>query len=214
MTRSELLGVLTANCTCEKDKAALNSLSNEGLVAVANAMPEALQKAIDKKNGNRMAGKKDDEEIEDNAGGKAQGSNADVTGGGFLQVGGKGTRDEYTGNRATNLTEWEASMPPEALAVWNTAKAAELRERKAVIDHLTAGVQNADKKAALTNKFMAMRVNDLHDLVAITAPVQVRRVPVPDPIYTGASTPAGGLTGNRGDEDVLDLPRMDLTEKA
>jgi len=214
MKRSELLEVLTANCKCDQDKAAMNSLSNAGLVAIANAMPEVF-----KKNANRMAGKRDDddedkdEELDDlnkNGSKKAEGSNADVTGGGFIQAGGKGTKDEYSTNKAQTLTEWEASMPPEALAVWNTAKSAELRERKALIDHLTANVQNPDKKALLTNKFMTTSVKDLQDLIAIAAPAPVRRVAVPDPIYTGASTPSG-ITGNRDADDVLDLPRMDLT---
>lgn len=215
MKRSELLGILTANCKNDEDKAALNELSNTALVAIANGIGDMV-----KKNANRMAGKKD-EELEDNDGtaGKAEGSNADATPNGSIQAGGAGKPTEYNTNAAVKpktLSEFEQSMQgsPEAMAIWNTAKNAELRERTAVIDHLTANVANPERKAALKAKFMTMTVNDLNDLVPLAAPAPRRQMTLPDPIYVGAAAPAG-ITGNAvQDGDALDLPRMSYEDAA
>lgn len=198
-TKEQAIKKLTANCKCEADKAALNALSEETLLALAR-----------------------------NA--KAEGSNADATGGGTVQAGGEEdseSEDEFTdkvkvkekggaavGNRKT-ADQWFADAPPEIRAAVQNAMRIEQTERRRLVDRLVANVGNAEQKAALSAKLMRKPLDELQETLALV-PVANAQPQWSDlqALYLGA---AGGPVANvaaPASDDLLDLPTMNYGPEA
>jgi hypothetical protein len=210
--RNTILERLTANCSCEDDKAALNSLGDETLLGVLlNAeMPAFIKKKIAAKKKKEEAVDEEDMEEEEEPVEMKKGATKNTT---------SVTAELIAANaaapapKAKTMREFEATMPPEVLAVWNSAKQIELRERKAIVDRLTVNVTNPDRRKSLTDSLMGKPMGDLVELLAIAAPPPRRSVAVPEPLYTAASAP-NSITGNANtDDDLLPLPSMSLIEK-
>lgn len=215
--RKIILSGLTANCSCDKDKAALNSLSDEAIqnlflsagVANAEKCPECggpMEDGVCQK-----CGYKEGETENDGASGKAEGSNADVTGSGkFAQAGGKGTKDEYnkgTTNRQS-ITEWEATAPPEVVAQWKFAQQINLNAKEQKVKQITANISNKDVKDKKTRDLMKKEHHELDEILALMATTN-RRIPTPPPIYVGQSAPVINRDTEDSDtDDVLPLPSM------
>jgi hypothetical protein len=106
------------------------------------------------------------------------------------------------------LTEWEKSMPAEALEVWNAAKKVAAGHKGNLIERLTANVQGDEAKQAAAAVYNAMKPEQLEALAA-TLPVQAVTFNRPLPSYLGASggpvaKPAQNKAGDQ--DDVLPIP--------
>lgn len=211
-TREQMLARLTANCNCDKDKAAFNSLSDATLNALFTK-----KTAPGKKKGQPPMmddeDQEDEEEPEFNAdGSKAEGSNATATGSGTTQAGGKGTKDEYdTGVTTTNAAKaWLEKAPPEVAAVFNHGLQQMQNEKVRIVRHLTANSTGEARKAAI-QVYHKMGLPELRLLAAASpmAPTQNSFIPVPeaDPValYYGAAGMGNPLTANTEGSDDKDL---------
>ncbi len=117
--------------------------------------------------------------------------------------------------RQLSMKEWEASMPAEARAVWNSVKAKEQSDREDVVKRLISNVSNKDRKVELAKKYLdhsKYSLDDLKDMVSLlpTANTWQQEEPVTNggfatdssiPLYHGAS--GGAPTVNDRQEILL-----------
>ena len=114
--------------------------------------------------------------------------------------------------RPSTLKEWEASMPPEALAIWNAAKNAVGGEREKVINSLEAFVANtrdADKKRIVENRLRNPKASleSLQETLALVGNAGAPRHDAEaDPLELLTLYPPAGPTGNSGDNSEDDEP--------
>jgi hypothetical protein len=115
-----------------------------------------------------------------------------------------------TGNKAKpaptkpTLKDWEASMPPEALAVWNSAKKVVHTKKAEIIAHLTANVSGDAKK----NLIAVLGKKDMDELetLALLAPKPTQNA---DDDFSYLAPDFSGAAGGppvANDEDFGDLP--------
>lgn len=139
---------------------------------------------------------------------------------------GKDVKTNQGPARPRTLKEFEESMPDEARAVWESAKAVEARERQHLVERIVTANSGGDAKAAanLRKIYGGMKMRDLQTVVAS---MPKRRSGVTangrqdddagefQPFYTGQGTPPYSPTTNAGDgpgdEDVLDLPTINFS---
>jgi aspartate carbamoyltransferase regulatory subunit len=204
-SKQENVSFLTANCDCWKgDEKTLNALPDEKLVKLrgevektlaANAVVESLAELqptltvnsmpdfIKKKMG--VQPEEDEEEEEEEV-------------------------KKPTGNKAKpaptkpTLKDWEASMPPEALAVWNSAKKVVHTKKAEIIAHLTANVSGDAKK----NLIAVLGKKDMDELetLALLAPKPTQNA---DDDFSYLAPDFSGAAGGppvANDEDFGDLP--------
>jgi hypothetical protein len=214
--RKSIIDGLTANCEC-MDKKKLEGLPDEKL--------EALKTNADKARQNELVANAVTKPLK--AGKREFVFNAESLA--FVANGDPDDDDEEdapipkkpTGNAADppaqkkppTLKEWEEGMPPEARAIWNSAKEVEARERTRLIERLTVNVDDADVRKALVTRLRSKPIDELRDLVAL--------VPAKDephtsyaPDYSGAG---GGPATNAGKDDsdnVLPVFNADWDEMA
>ena len=231
--RLAMTDYIVANCDCwkdDEDRKVLNEMS-PGQLQLIHAGAKITANA---------AKKGDDEEGEDDSemdgkpaflkNDKAEGSNADATGGGSVRAGGgdDGYDDEEAdkkkAKKAENaLAKWEADMPPEARAIWNTVKEAEAKERAGYINRLIVNVEDRrERKAAFNSFFANPKVYDVAELKRLVklmpqrAPAENRRRAPERDAYALYSGNAGGGEGdgtvdNAADDaadDVLPAPTI------
>ena len=211
-----------ANCQCEEDRAALNSLSDEGwtgLLASLNA--------------------------------KAEGSNADVIGSGkFQQAGGEGKKEEYklsgnygeddeedeeeggdeedmetyssgrtTQNRGqVTYNQWVNMAPPEGREALAELQALSREKKLNVVRKLVANITDPTRRKAQGDRLMSKPINELREMLELVGTPAPRLAPHtrrPSPLFTGAAAPAtnAGATSNaRAGSEPLVPPSIDYAE--
>lgn len=207
MTRSQKLAVLTANCSCDKDRAALNSLSDEALTrlvrtsGVRNAQGGDMDDDDDED---------DDEDMETYAGKKkAEGSNADVTPGGgkFDQAGGEGVKKEY--ELSGNARQWLSDAPKEIQSLVGNALATQKAQKVAIVRALIANVADDGHKRQLINIYRKMEIPQLRAILAAQPTVNAAPIAAdPLAIYLGAE-PGNVPVANFGGIGDGELPEAD-----
>lgn len=187
MTREQMLAKLTANCSCDKDKAAFNELSNEMLKTLVtkdltanvlsqigkdfelpstlalNEMPAALKAALDKKKGKKKAASEDDEEEEEE----------------------EEEYEEPTKNKkgkkptTLNYEQWIALAPPDVQNKQRERDALSDQmlktEKEKLVGQLTANVQDPQRRVALTNSLMQKPLADLIERAELLPPTRNRQ---------------------------------------
>jgi hypothetical protein len=214
--RKTIVTNLATNCDCWKgDEKTLNTLPDDKLVKLnknyedgtaaaivvnavraglkapniaLNAMPAALQKAMEDK----ADGGVDDDE-EDDTGKKKAAQNQAI---------------EPITKRLT----------PDELRVWNHAAGVEKREREGLVARLVANVNDPALKARLTANHMKKDLDTLRDEVDATPTVNTRPDDLRLPDYSGAGggPPVIPVLNELNDPNdaPLDLPVMNWTAKA
>lgn len=208
--RQTLLAGLTANCSCDKTKERYGKMSDDELAKVFNEGTDPTGGGTDSDD--------DDDDDDDEEVTNAKGGMKKCPECGEMMKNGKcdcgygadktTTNTEAVQNRqALTVEEWEASMPPQARAIWDTAKKAEERERRTVVNRLVVNVADPEKRKAISNKLMKKTLPELVEMLEIAQPVQNQKVKLPDPVFIGANA-NDSLAVNRNEDDVLPLPSM------
>lgn len=185
--RAKALATLTANCSCAKTKSTINALTDEQLEYVL------------KLNAGKLT-----------ANAKAEGSNADVQGGGTVQAGGEEDEEDSKPPKGTKKTmnQWLQDAPQEAREILNSAKKVLDKQREQTINRLTAHIQDKAQKDRLTANLSTKSMEELDDLVMLQGPAynqQQQEYSLP-PMFPPNMN--GQVTDNAaGGEDILPLPR-------
>lgn len=117
---------------------------------------------------------------------------------------GEEEKKELAANRIkkpATLQQWEASMPVEAKAIWNSAKEVERQERTRLVEALVSNSANDTAKRAATAIYGKMDLPALRALVSAMPPKQ--EVQEPTLNFFGAS---GGPAGSGKDDSDNLLP--------
>lgn len=161
---------------------------------------------------------------------KAEGSNADVSGGGgYVQAGGEDdTDDDETGpnmksdpgkgldyskpvkakcdNSAAAEQEWLRSAPPRIRRAVHNAMEVEAREQAAIVNRLIANVYNPSVRQRLAAKYMRLPLPELRDML-LMVPQQggvsneLSQLGDPAPLYNGAQGAPVPIDNAYGDDN-------------
>ena len=218
-TRNQLVQWLTTNCACHKGKEKV--LANEDNYTeaelrtlkanaeqlkklTANASTDNPDEEIDETDDNSPNMQKDDEPARKGTDGIKGQKMADSK--------------KPSSNAAATLEDFEASMPPAAMAIWNAAKQVETGERQRLVGIITANVADPARKKVLVNKLMDRNrttMEDLRDFASAIPQRQVQNHAAPAPNYMGMF---GGTqpqpVDNSQNDDSLDLPTINYAEVA
>lgn len=141
-----------------------------------NEMPAFIKKAIAKKKAKaKKGGKKDDEEDDD--------------------------EEDDKPAKNQSFQEWYDAAPSEVQNTFKYARDIENRERKELIDRITANVDEADK-SRVTNRLKDKSIDELRDLAILAPPKPEVQNDYHLPNYMGQAAPAGRPAFN-ADEDLL-----------
>lgn len=199
MTREQLLSSLTANCTCEKEKVALNMLTDKTLYTIYNAKLDGsnLDTGGNGSESIKVGGDRSDEDDE------------------FTD---EDEVDATRGEKKLNMNQWMAAMPPEAQAVWNAAANIEKQGRLSLVRRLVSNVQDPTRRQSLGEALMKKSLPELQ-MMADLIPQQMTQnqysEPEMQPNFAGAGNYApNGVVSNQssGSDDILDLPVMNWKE--
>jgi hypothetical protein len=188
-------------CTCQTTRAALQAMN-------AKAKPDDMDDDDDDDDDND-----DDMDDERNADEPHSFDEGKPQGGGSVQAGGKGTKDEYQQNRKRQqgLDSWERSMPPAARGIWNTAKRMERQGKILLVNRLIAHVQDGKRRNLIGNRLLQLDMADLEERVSLLPPTYNEgHGGDPAPVYfpggfgDGPTSNSRGLTENER-KDVLPL---------
>ncbi len=156
--RPEALKLLTANCSCDKERSVLNEMKDEQLEVLVNVGKSLVTNASDKRSfqevlsgGSKQAG---GEEESDSKKGKG------------LEGGGKITKNEEA-----PMTE---RFTPAELEVWNMAVGVLDGAKKQVVAKLVANVKDEAQKTRLTVNLMGKKLPELQDMLALLPVQEVR----------------------------------------
>jgi len=223
MNREQMLEQLTANCSCENDKVALNSLSDETLqLVLLNAKAEGSNADVTGKTGAMQAGGKgtkdeyqqnrtdeeegdddedeeDEEEVEHDKGGR------------------KRTRNGGTTANQLTMNQWLAMAPPEAREAHQASMEIVNAERQKLITRLVANTRSEKEKQDALKWLNLKKLPELRQMVSILPlPVvnQNRYGGLPSQQQNAANYIGQGggpppvTNKDSGDDDVLDILTM------
>lgn len=155
MTRDQKLAALTVNCSCDKERAVFNEMSDQTLDAVFKATVQNGQPS------------------------KSSPSFQDTQGGGSKQAGGEEDADDKSKpNKATHnsltLTSFEAMLAasPEAQSVWNTAKQITQRHVEDMVRKLVANVRDDNRKREIAANLLKKSPTELQAMLELLPPAQ------------------------------------------
>jgi predicted small lipoprotein YifL len=223
MAKKELVDSLIANCSCwtEADRETLNKLDD----AKVQAMTDAAKKA------------KETEAVANAAKAGYEGEagkfvwNADSKKMEFLKKmaagkkgGGKAEEEDDeeeddkkpAKNQQLSAEEWFKQAPPEVQSAVKNAMDIEIREKQSLIDRLTANLEDADKKAKVTNRLKDKSLDELRDLAELAPAVNNGNPFAPgyQPDYSGQAAAVANasdpLTNAR--PEPLGLPAWDYSQ--
>lgn len=206
MDRNKLVSWLTTNCDCHKGKdkvlANKDNYSDEELLKLKTNAETAMKNATLVANAKLASNAEvpvEEEEEED--------EEEDMP-----------FKGKKKAPMVNSLAQFEASMPPAAKAIWNSAKEVEQSERLRLTSIITANISDVARKQVLTNKLMDREkttLDDLRDLASAIPQRQVRNHQVVIPNYFGNQPGAQQTqTNNSNLDDVLELPTLNWEEIA
>lgn len=203
MDRNKLVSWLTTNCDCHKGKekvlANQDNYSDEELLKLKTNAETAMKNATLVANAKLASNAEvpvEEEEEED--------EEEDMP-----------FKGKKKAPMVNSLAQFEASMPPAAKAIWNSAKEVEQSERLRLTSIITANISDVARKQVLTNKLMDREkttLDDLRDLASAIPQRQVRNQQGVIPNYFGSQP--GAQTNNISSDDVLDLPTINWADLA
>ena len=227
MTKKDAITYLTTNCSCwkgeektletftenklkefvEQDKlakehqivanAVTGVLDDLGVEVAANEMPAFLKKKIAGKPG-ASAPVEDDEEEDDEEDEPAMNKKKPVA--------------NY---RPKTAEEWLDTAPPEIQSAVRNAMAIESRQKRALVEQLTANVKDAKRKAAFVTNLTKKDLGELSDLLALRGDPTPAVNEFVSPVYfgaAGAAPPTVNVDYDRN--DFLPLPTINYAELA
>lgn len=215
-SREQALKVLTSNCHCEQDRAALNVMSDAMLYKLAVNAPNFSGMSKDSKTQSSMEQREDVEE----GGGDAE-EGTDVEGGTN-----KNAIDEKTSKAApgaskapmkaqgVSLNAWLAKQPEDVQRMVKNAMAHEERQKGLIINHLTKHLGDRARVQAVN----ALQGKNLEELQFMSSLLPAERsLPSSQPAsYLGASAGSFSMTDNLDDghDDTLEPPTINYAELA
>lgn len=110
------------------------------------------------------------------------------------------------------VEEWlkDDKTPEEVRNTFRYAQGIEAREKKALVERLTANV--SEGKEALVKRLQSQSLDELQDFMALAPTPAEGAAPAPTPSYFGAAAPTGN-TSDFDEDDVLPLPTMNYEEE-
>jgi len=188
MKRKEL-EALAANCQCEETKKAIT--------AVLNAKKKD----------------EDDDEYMNNDDTNMHSFDGSGSGkGGSMQAGGKGTKDEYTGNKAIDQWLKESNAPPAVREIMANARRVEIEEKHRIVSRLVGNIADKDKRNQVGNRYMQKSLGELKEMELILPPVQNSQQQ-PQALYFGGAG-APDVTANANLGEAIPTTNIDYTEMA
>jgi len=159
----------------------------------------------------------DDDDMERNGINMHSFDNPTPKGGGKMQAGGKGTKDEYklSGNAAIDKWLTESNAPPEVKEVVTNARLAAEQQKREIVLKLIANVEDNEQRNLVGNRLMKKSLGELKDMEILLPKAQA---PAEQgfnlPVY-----PVGPGTFNQGQptvnkDDVIPDQKLDLTGMA
>lgn len=223
MKKTDAIAYLTANCACWKgEEKTLEQFTDNKLVelveadkkakadaVVANAVTEAFGDEVSELTANEMPAflkkkvvaksaapddEEDDEEEEEPAMNK---------------------KKPVTNSRPKTAEEWLDTAPPEIQSAVRNAMAVESRQKRALVEQLTANVKDAKRKAAFVTNLMKKDLGELSDLLALRGDPTPAVNEYVSPVYfgaAGAAPPTVNVDYDRS--DFLPLPTINYAELA
>lgn len=122
--------------------------------------------------------------------------------------------DEDEEPAVMNMEQWEASMPPEAKAVWNSAKQVANREKRQVINALTKHIADPAKRKLAVNKLKDKTLEDLVERLELMPAPVVNRHDDEDDSDDEPIVNYGGAGGGRRKQKMSDEDKSDFLEVA
>lgn len=185
MSRGQMLNRLTQNCTCDKDKTTLNSLSDDTLKAlVANAKDDDEDETDREKQEEEFDGGAE-ERFEKKSGTKERNSTGQPT-------------------KRPTVNEWLDAAPPEVQSAVRNSMEIERREKHALVTKLVQNVSDNDRRQQIGKSLMAKPLAELRDLVSLMQPARNEEAPAFNFQGAAGGGQHSGLTDNE-QADVLDL---------
>lgn len=224
MNREQKIDLIVNRCSCESDRAALNSLSDAALAAFNARSQDYDEDEDDSEDSSMTSSEMEDrdngrDDMRRNAGGADTHSFDDgPVKAGSTQVGGKGTKDEYN----TNEQKWFASAPPRIQSAVRNAMEIEHRERQSLVSRLVANVSDQKTRNRLTTNYMQKPLDELRDILALLPPQQALNAYQSGDMFLSTANylgAGGGPLTNRANtidpnEDLLPLPTLNYAELA
>lgn len=117
----------------------------------------------------------------------------------------------------TTLAEFEALMPPEAKAIWNTAKQITDNEKARVVAALVANCKDPSARKAAADVYNRVDLEQLRPLLAAVPQPQQQVQNSNQPAFTNffGAAPAADLGTNRDSaaDDILEIPTVNWAER-
>lgn len=209
--RQTIINGLTVNCHCD-DRKVMNGLSDAALLQLKNNAKKKDDGEEDDDDG--------DDDMERNAtGGKAEGSNADVTGEGGISkpMGGEGgpAGKGLKGNAAKQPKSITERLTPQELEVWNAAAAGRALQKRDIALRLTANVGDAAKREILVNRLMQKPLAELQEQLLYFPQQQTNRHAPAAPHFIGnggAGDNPPPVTNHSDPDLLLDTPIINYAE--
>lgn len=209
--RDAAIATLTANCSCDKDKAAFNSLSDDAIQMLTKNAKAVGSNADVKDDPATAAAMKRKQGIEDEHNDPGNPKKPATQ-----------TNDNQVrrNQAAPSMDEWMASAPPEVQAVVNAAMKNLSTEKTQIIERLVANLGNDAAKEAARKAYAKMS-NDELKVIAGTQTVPAMNLGAYAQLlggganYMGAGAPLVGSNqrvDNSADEDILPLPTMNMDD--
>jgi hypothetical protein len=228
MTRNQAIRLLTANCSCQKDVAALNTLSNETLAVLLRNAKMDSSNADATGGGTEQSGGEEDDPDAAMPGQKSE-KGKGLEGG--PKVGSPGKKPTFGGEKGEQGTEnietWLQRQPTQVQNTFRHAMEIEQREKAAIVRSITSNAERQKRLMRLDLPQLREQQAVVQEAVANIALEQpfMPTYPLggnPEPVDNvdifatqgGGYAGAGGftnesVTGNVSyDNDVLELPTM------
>jgi len=228
MTRNQAIRLLTANCSCQKDVAALNTLSNETLAVLLRNAKMDSSSADATGGGTEQSGGEEDDPDAAMPGQKSE-KGKGLEGG--PKVGSPGKKPTFGGEKGEQGTEnietWLQRQPTQVQNTFRHAMEIEQREKAAIVRSITSNAERQKRLMRLDLPQLREQQAIVQEAVANIAREQpfMPTYPLggnPEPVDNvdifstqgGGYAGAGGftnesVTGNVSyDNDVLELPTM------
>lgn len=204
LTRAQKVAALTVNCKCDKDKAALNSLSDETLTRLL--LNAAGAEASGGGFGEQAGGEDDDPDAK---GGDEEEEKGKALGG--SPVPGDGKSGKITDNEA-----WLAQAPPAIRETVRNALELTNQEKAKLIRRLVANVSDETKRKTLIQNFAKKPLAELRDLASLLPPARQMIPTEPTANYQGAAGVVADMVANSrqqlDQEDILIPPTINFKE--
>lgn len=212
INREQAIAKLTANCSRDADKAALNQMSDETLMAIATVNAKKKKNPFQTEEEDEDDSSEEGSSMESNDDKNLHSFDQSVAGktstpGKSIQAGSDGKRDDYNTNRRSPITN---RLSPQELEVWNHAQSLVTNQKKAIVEQLIVNLTDNAERNRIGNKLMRESMPELQDRLKLMPPTENRR----QAVYVGDAPAFNGQQDAADANDVLETPTINMQELA